>query len=819
VHGYDVEVDLREATSSETFRSTTTVRFDATTPGASTFCDLAAVTVHEATLNGKALDPRVSDDGRLELPRLDATNELRVVADFTFSRTGEGVHRFVDPADGATYTWAETALFNTSRVWAAFDQPDLRATLRLRVRVPPDWTVVSNAAGREIAPGAWTFDETPPISTYLMSFAAGPYASSADDSGDIPMALYVRRSLAEHLDADELFEISRQSMDAYHRLFGVPYPFGKYDQVFVPEFNMGAMENPGCVKFSDRFIYRSRVTDAQRQSRAIVIAHEMAHMWFGDLVTMRWWDDLWLNESFADYMSYRVVDGATRFTGAWTDFVVSRKTWGYREDQLPTTHPVVADVPDTVAALLNLDGISYAKGAGVLKQLVAWVGWGAFAAGLRQYFDRHAWGNTSLADLLDALEQSSGRDLAAWSAAWLQTAGVNVLRPSIEHDGDRYAAVSVLQTAPPDHPTLRSHHLAIGLYDATDAGLVRRQVVEVEAAGERTVVPALAGAPVADLLLLNEGDLTWAKIRLDDRSVATLRAGWLARLADPLSRALIWASVWDGVRDAELPVADYLELVMSSIEAERDTTLVTDILARAREAIDILGRPAHRAVRIAAFAARCRSLLLAADAGSDLQLAYARAFVAAVSDAADVEWVRGWLDGAVPPSGLALDPEFRWHAVRRLAALGALDVAAIDAEEARDGTSAGAEAATGARAARPAPEAKREAFERAMSPATPAAFVRAIAAGFWQADHLDLCAPYAEEYFAGLSAVWRDRPPEAAWIITSELFPWLLATDGVVEKIDDLLASDLDAGLRRLLEEGKSDLERALRARAIDEER
>ena len=815
VRSYDVELDFTRG--EEHFGSVSRIRFDCSEPGASTFLDLVAARVDSVLLNGTAVPAECIGDARVTLQDLRSTNEVVVTADLAYSNMGEGVHRFTDPADGAVYLWAETIVYNAGRVFGAFDQPDLKALLRLRVRAPEDWTVLANGAGERGGDGTWTFAETPPLATYLMTVCAGPFHSVYADHGDIPLGLHVRRSLGKHLDAEELFDHTRAAFAFYDRIFAVPYPFGKYDQVFCPEFNAGAMENPGCVKFNDRFIYRSRVTDDERALRATVIAHEMAHMWFGDLVTMRWWDDLWLNESFAEYIGTLTIAEATRYTSRWTWFCASIKAWGYRQDELPSTHPVAADAPDTDAALLNLDGISYAKGAGVLKQLVAWVGFEAFLAGLHAYFERNAYGSTSLADLLAALEPASGRDLRAWSREWLESAGVNTLRAESSVVGDAYDTVAVVQSAPAEHPTLRSHRIAIGLYDRDGERLVRRARHEVDVVGERTAVPELAGVRVPDLLLLNDDDLTWAKIRLDERSLATIRDGGLARVENSLPRALVWASSWDMTRDAELPVGDYLRLALDGIGAEREISLVEDILGRARRAIDTLGRTEARDERLAALAARAHELLEAAEPGSDLQLAYARAHVSAAGAGADADRLRGWLAGREVPSGLAIDVELRWLILRRLAVIGFADEAMIAAEQERDPTSNGAESAAGARAAMPSPAAKATVWE-AVSTADSGsvAILRAMTEDFWHPEQLDVCALFVDPYLAALPEIWRTRPSETAWGITVSLFPALLIAQDTIDRVDRALATDLDGALRRLLVEGRADLERAMRTRAAD---
>jgi aminopeptidase N len=817
VRGYEVELDLTGGP--ETFRSTTRIAFGCTSPGTTTFLDLTAPVVHEVVLNGRPIDRSAIGARRVALAGLEADNVLVATADCAYSRTGEGLHRFVDPADGEVYTWTDAALSNTNRWMACFDQPDLKAPLTLRVRAPGAWIVLSNGAGRHVASGRWEFAVTPPLSTYLMAVVAGSYHSVRRSHGAIELGVHCRRSLAPFLEADEILDHTRDAFGFYDRIFGVPYPFGaKYDQVFVPEFNAGAMENPACVTFMDSYVFRSRVTEAQRQSRAETIAHELAHMWFGDLVTMRWWDDLWLNESFAEYMGTLALVEATRFRAAWTTFCVSTKAWGYRQDQLPSTHPIAADAPDTGTALLNFDGISYAKGAGVLKQLVAWVGFDAFVAGLRAYIADNAYGNTSLRDLLAALERSSGRDLRAWSRDWLESAGVNILRPESAVDGDGvYRSVAVLQSAPPEHPILRPHRIAVGLYDRVGDRLVRRDRVEVDVVGARTEIPALVGVRQPDLLLLNDEDLTWAKVRLDERSLRTVLDGWLCRIDDSLPRALLWAATWDMVRDAELGAGAYLALVFESIAPEREISLVQDVLVRSRQAIDALGRPEHRGSRLAAFAGRCLELLSEAESGSDLQLAFARAYAAAALTPGDVARVGGWLAGREVPPGLAVDAELRWLIVRRLAALGALGEAGIAAEHDRDRTSTGAESAATARAALPSMAAKDAAWADVVeSDVLSNHMIRATMRGFWQVEQRELLAPFVERYFAALPAVWRTRTPVMAEEITAGLFPAVLVSSSTLARTDEALAAPADGSLRRLLLEGRADLERVLRARSVD---
>src|SRR6202161_2454514 len=478
VTSYEVELDLVDGDS--TFGSVSVVRFGCGAPGSSTFIDLTAPAVREITLNDEPVSLEKFDGDRITLDGLADENVLQVAADCAYSHSGEGLHRFTDPADGRVYLYSDLETFDAHRVYACFDQPDMKASYELTVTAQEDWLVISNMApeSSSAAAGAlrWHFPPTPVMPTYITAVAAVPYHVVRDIHDVIPLGLFCRQSLAEYLDADEILEVTRQGFDFYHDSFGIRYPFGKYDQLFVPEFKEGAMENAGCVTFLEAYIFRSRVTDFAHEARAETILHEMAHMWFGDLVTMRWWDDLWLNESFATWAGTLAQAEATRWVWAWTTFAQVHKAWAYRQDQLPSTHPIAADIPDIAAGEVNFDGITYAKGAAVLTQLVAYVGRENFLAGVRKYFAAYAWGNATLADLLAALEETSGRDLTTWSREWLQTAGVNTLRPSYTVDENGlFTEFVVEQEAIASQPVLRSHRIAIGLYDRTGAGITRRQ--------------------------------------------------------------------------------------------------------------------------------------------------------------------------------------------------------------------------------------------------------------------------------------------------------------------------------------------------------
>ncbi len=815
VDAYHVDVDLTG--DGETFRSTTTVRFRATA-GASTFVEVRPQRLLAARLNGVDLDPAALRDGRLPLADLAADNELVVTAEYAYSHTGEGMHRFVDPADGRVYVYAQPAITQAPRFMACFDQPDLKAPVSLAVTCDPDWVVHGTSPARRTAPGRWELPPTPPISTYLITLTAGPYHVVTDTHDGIPLGVSVRASLAEHLDAQapELFEITAACLDRYHELFGVRYPWGGYHQAFVPELSWGAMEFPGCVLLRDEQIFRSAVTGTERQARAVLIAHEMAHMWFGDLVTMRWWDDLWLNESFAEWASHWCNANATRFREAWTTFLTIRKQWAYRQDQLPSTHPVYADMADLHDVELNFDGITYAKGASVLKQLVAYVGEDAFLAGLRSYFTTHAWGNATFDDLLAALEKASGRPLRDFATTWLTTAQVNTLRPEVTVDDQgRYQRVAVRQEAPADHPTLRTHRMVVGLYDLADGALVRRDRHELDVSGELTEVPALAGVPAADLLLLNDDDLTYAKTRLDRRSLTTL-VEHIDGLSEPLARGLCWAAAWDMTRDAEMPAREYVALIRRGLPAETDINLVTGGLLRARTALAHYADPAWAPQGRAAFAATALEQVERARGG--LQLAWARAYAASARSDEELRVLRRWLDGVDVPEGLTVDTELRWYLLQALVAHGAAGDAEIEAELAADTTIAGQRRAATARALRPTEAAKAEAWRELVGdPAPPNWRHRALLAGFWHESQLELTEPYVARFHEVAADIWQRRTPELAREFLTDGYPATHVSEETLAASDAWLAVDgRPSPARRLIAEGRDTVARALRARAAD---
>jgi aminopeptidase N len=828
VDSYEIVLDL--TSDAATFDSTSTVRFTSSDPQASCWLDLIAAEVLEITVNGQPLDPADCYDGaRVTLHGLAADNEVTVRARCSYMTTGEGLHRFMDPADGQTYLYSQFEVPDSRRVFAVFEQPDLKARFTFVVDVPEPWVVVSNTQAdvRPTGSGArrWHFEPTPPISCYVTAICAGPYHVARSQyqgaHGTVTLAVYCRQSLVEYLDADEIFDITCRGFAFFEDLFDHPYPFGAYDQVFVPEFNAGAMENAGCITYRDEYLFRSRVTDAAYERRAETILHEMAHMWFGDLVTMRWWNDLWLNESFATWASVLAQVEATRWTNAWTTFASAEKLWALRQDQLPTTHPISAEIRDLHDVEINFDGITYAKGASVLKQLVAWVGRDAFIAGLRRYFRRHAWGNTTLADLFDELEAESGRDLSAWEREWLLTAGVNTLRPVLDvtedAGGRRYAAAAIDQEAAAEHPTLRSHRVAIGLYDRGPSGLTRRESIEIDVTGPRTAVPTLVGLPVADLVLVNDQDLTFAKIRFDAASLDTLEQH-VADLTDSLARSLAWTGLTDMLRDAELPARRFVTLVLSGVGSESDLSVVQTLLAQGRLAVETFSDPAGRDALRQRWAAGLSTLAHDAEPGSDHQLALVRAWSAATTEPAELEEISGLLDGSAELPGLVLDRDLRWHLLQRLVIRGRADENDIAAALQSDRTSAGERQADLARAARPTSQAKQEAWDAVLEPGrlTNAA-MEAMLAGFMPPEQVELLRPFADRYFEAVLPVWQERTFHTAERIITGLFPRVVISRQVVDRARaEADHPDTPWPVRRMLLEGAADVERALRAQACD---
>jgi aminopeptidase N len=733
-----------------------------------------------------------------------------------YNHDGTGICFFRDPVDSRVYLHSQFGEHSTYLGYACFDQPDLKATFAFTVKAPADWVVVSNTAGVRAADGVWTFPTSELMSTYVTAVVAGQYHGIQQDHRGIPLGLYCRESLVEYLDPEEFFAITRQGFDFFERRFGYPYPFGKYDQLFVPEFAAGAMENTGCVTFNERRLFRSKVTEARRMDRAETILHEMAHMWFGDLVTMRWWDDLWLNESFAEYMGYLGTAEATRFRGAWIEFALALKAAARTQDQLPTTHPIVADVPDVEAVTLNLDFITYNKGAAAIQQLVGWVGEEPFFKGIEMYFRAHAFGCADLRDFLAALEDASGRDLTAWSRAWLETAGVNTLEAALQVKDGVISSAELIQTAPADHPTLRPHRLRVALFDAVDERLVRRRSIELDVEGAITPIPQLEGERVADLVLPNDGDLTYCKVKLDGRSLETLRRH-LRDVDDQLARATAWGALWDMARDATLSARDYIAISLANIEPETHASTLESLIARTERAVDSFSEPSHRSAVRELLARAAWENMRRAEPGGDVQLLWAYTFINAARAIADVAWVRGLVSGTTRLEGLPADFEVRWRAVVALATIGAADRSLIAKELARDSSDEGERRAAAARAALPQPSAKQRAWDAVVNGAAPSRQMRrAIAGAFHHVDQQDLLQAFVKPFFDSLLPVWQANDSELAISVVEWMYPRAVITQDVVDATDVALEKGLPGPIRRALLESQDAIKRALRAQAFD---
>ena len=825
VNSYAVTLDVTKG--EETFYSKSEVSFTCNKPGYSTFIDAVGRSVISATLNGAAVDVSNFDGESIFLTNLAADNTLVIEIEAEYSKSGEGLQRSVDPADGEIYLYSQGETAHIRNMFACFDQPSLKATFTLTVTTPGHWQAVSNnpvesktIKGESVE---WKFTTTPRIPTYLDALIAGPYSSVHDvykGKKEIPLGIYCRKSMMQYLDPEDIFLITKQGFEYFEKVFGLAYPFEKYDQIAVVDFNFGAMENAGAVTFrEDVLVFRSHMPEKAYLSRANTILHEMAHMWFGDMVTMFWWDDLWLNESFAEWASYLALSESTRFKGAWTEFNSARKNWAYRQDQLSSTHPIIADMVDMEAVNANFDGITYAKGASVLHQLVAHVGRPQFIAGLQKYFAKHAWGNTTLNDLLVELEAASGRKLDTWVHTWLQTAGVNTLRPQLEIDGDVYKNVVISQEVPlvpAGSKELRPHRLAVGLYDISGDSLNLRKSVELDVVGASTRVKELSGEKVADLLLINDRDLSYAKLRFDDRSIATLKK-YLGRLNDPLARALSWASIWDMHRDAQISSADFIEIALSGLAGENDDAIVNIVIGQLGTSVEAYASDANRDKYREKLAAGFWNLMQSSAPASDLQLLYSRAFAANAHTPEQIKNVRGILNGEI--KGLKVDTDRRWDFLIALTERGATTQAELDAELASDNTTSGNLMFETAKAATPSAEAKAYAFNTVMHQDAQTSVRSALVAGFQRPIQRHLLTPFVDLYFENLLSEWESKSYEGAAKFVTGMYPSWIISQSTLDKTNTWLngvGKDAPAVLRKLVKESQDGVIRALKVQSLD---
>ena len=829
VESYEVELDL--TVSAETFASKTIVRFSCNTQGYDSFIDAQTASVEKIILNGRELDPAThSDNVRITLPNLQAENVLEIHAHGKYSNSGEGLHRFVDPVDQEVYLYTQFEVPDSRRMFPVFEQPDLKATFQFSVIAPSYWQVVSNQAtpnpveitGSE---SRWDFAPTPRISSYITALIAGPYEVWRDEltslnGKTIPLGVFCRKSLAEYMDSDYIFEKTKQGFEYFESLFDYPYPFEKYDQLWVPDFNAGAMENAGAVTFTETYVFRSAVTDATRERRVVTILHELAHMWFGDLVTMRWWNDLWLNESFAEYASTLATAEATEWTQAWTTFASLEKNWAYRQDQLPSTHPIVATINDLEDVQVNFDGITYAKGASVLKQLVAWVGQEPFMRGVASYFKKHQWGNTELNDLLVELERESGRELSSWSKLWLETAGVNTLKPVFELDAaGNYSSFAVLQSAIEEHPTIRPHRMGIGLFNLNGGKLERSEYIELDIAGERTEISELVGKKQPDLLLLNDNDLAYAKIRMDERSRKVALEN-LSGITDSLARTLVWTAAWDATRDGEAPASEFIDLVLGHIAPETESTTILTLLRQLVTTGTLYVAPAKREATLEKIASGLISLAEQAEPGSDSQLQFTKYVPQFARTSAQLDWMEALLTGKTQLKGLTIDQDVRWELLIGLVVGGRYSAAEIDAELARDNTANGQKFAAAARAAIPTAAGKAEAWRLLTETEEYSnTLVNAASLAFGRTNDVSLLEPYMDKYLANAERLWDERSYHIAAYLLNNLYPIQLANQQLADKTRALIDSPAfvsKPALRRILVEGLAGLERGLKAQQVD---
>lgn len=842
---YWVNVDLTKG--DETFVSHTKVTFDAVA-GRSTFLDLVAAEVRSVRLNGKDLDPKaVFADSRIQLDNLEEHNEVEVDALAIYSHTGEGLHRSVDPTDGNVYLYTQFEVPDARRVYSVFDQPDLKAVFSFTVTAPESWTVLSIMPGTaeqvegETEEGTltggkkegikrWTFEDTPKMSSYLTAIIAGPYASwhteyNNEDGRVVPMGIYTRQSLKAGMDRDAqyLFDVTKAGFAFYAKTWNVPYPYAKYDQIFVPEYNAGAMENIGTVTIRDQYVFQSKVTDALVDRRDETILHELAHMWFGDLVTMKWWNDLWLNESFAEFMSTLCTAEATQWKSEWATFTSGEKSWGQAQDQLPTTHPVVAEINDLHDTEVNFDGITYAKGGSLLKQLMAYVGRDKFFEGIHNYLVKYQYSNATLADLLAELEKTSGRDMKAWSEKWLETSGVNTLHSLVETDENGVITeFEIRQTADVDHPTLRPHRLRVGFYNMQDGSVVRTSQVELDIDGACTKVPALVGQKRPDFILLNDDDLTYAKLRFDEDSLNFL-VEHLTDFADPEARATSWLALWDMTRDAELPAKTFVQTSLKALATETQSTTFRYALSEVQKAAAYYVAPSEREM-VLSDAAREMWRLALLKPGSDEQFQLVGAWLSLAADPAFAAESKALLAGTSSMKGLEVDNNMRWSILRAQARVGLIGDFEIEEELAKNDTTENREFAMGARAAKPTPEAKAWAWDEALHDSKLTnAQIGEVVNGFSSNSDPKLYAEYVDKFFDTINWIWENKSFHMAENIINPLrggglYPHFAEAGKLVEAGNAWLDKNPDAAraLRRMVLENLDGSRRDLRVRAYN---
>ena len=795
--GYTLSLSLSKG--SPTYEGELTVHFSLDDPSSGTFLDCTSKSINSVSVNGSSITAKY-ERNRLYLDGGDLAAQNTVEISYTneYDHIGAGLHQFVDPEDGEEYLYTHFEPYDAHRLLPCFDQPDIKASLDLTVTAPSEWEVAANYPVIDSSDAGdgrtrHVFTETPRISTYLFAFIAGPYRTFSDTwsdaEGETALRVLCRGSIAPHFDPDEFFQVTRDGLTFFSEFFDFRYPFDKYDQVFVPEFNMGAMENVGCITFSERMIFRDPPTEIQRLNRAEVVLHEMAHMWFGDLVTMRWWNDLWLNESFATYMAYLAMEHATRWSeSAWSAFHARMKAWAYEQDQLPTTHPIAGEVPDTDATFLNFDGITYGKGAAVLKQLVAFIGADGFRDGMRDYFRTHAWGNTTLSEFLAALERGSGRELGRWSELWLESAGVNTIAPQWDVAEGTVNSFTIQQTAPTEHPTLRPHRTEIAVYDRSDAGPQLRDAQPVDIDGASTVIEELSGAPAPAAVFPNHDDHAFAKIALDDRSLEFVREE-LDRFPDAFQRLLLWHTLWDMVRDQQFSAADYAALATEKLASENTLEIAQTVAYNALHAVSSYLPDELRLESAAGLYAFAREQLFATSE-PDFRIMWSRVMLSSAQTVEHIAEALSLVDNGTGIDGYELDQDMRWSLITKATAYG-LDggFERLEAELERDGSDRGRRAAEQIRTSRADADVKSEAWSRYQAD-TDASLQMLTASmhGFWWKPQAELLAPYIDRFFDEIEDVFEKKDKEYASRFFGALYPGQMEpSDQIIDRSEGIL--------------------------------
>ncbi len=825
---------LSLTSKAETYQGELAAEFEITAKGHEPlFLDFTGKEVRSLLVNGKSVPKPEHTAHRVVLPEELLKEENRVVVAYenAYSHTGSGFHQFLDPEDGREYIFSDFEPFNAHQLFPCFDQPDLKASYDVSVTAPADWAIVSN--GREVEAtkqpdgrSRRRFERTARFSTYLMAVIAGEFGVYEDryvpKKGEaVPLRILCRRALQKHIDPEEIFTVTKQGFGFYEELFDYPYPFVKYDQAFVPEFNAGAMENTAAVTHGEHMIFRGQVSETQRLNRAETVLHELAHMWFGDLATMRWWRDLWLNESFATFISYLCLVRATRFKNAWEGFHAKIKSWAMRQDELVTTHPIAGDVPDTDATFLNFDGITYGKGASVLKQLLAYLGEDAFRNGLRIYFKKFAYANATLEDFLACLEEASRKNLKEWSRLWIETSGLGSLGARFETASGKILSFEVEQESASVNTVLRPHKIEVALFGENEKGrAVPRETVSALVKTERTPVPELVGKPAPVFVAVNHGDHAYAKVVLDPVSLGYVKAN-LERIDEPLVKATLWGSLWQMVRDRKMPAPDYVRLVADKAQHETGSEIVETLLGNSGTALVRymgVGSPQEKEAR-ERLVARAWSRVSEIGKKSDLQLTWLRGVLGLAATPADLDRLVRLMDGTERIEGVEIDQDMRWGLLAKLVSFGRPQAEdRLAQERQKDPSDKGKKSAFQCEASRPGGDEKErhwQLFLAGPGDKMSSDFLKNGMARFHWAHQAALLAPWVERFFAEVTGIFEKKSPEYAKAFCLSLYPTYRAERAVLARGEALLEKTTNPTLRRMLKESNDELLRAIRCREL----